>query len=41
MDYELIFWAVSVIAGLIAVGFFSYLGKKEEENYVEVRDEWK
>lgn len=41
MDFELIFWAVSAIAGWIAIGVFSYLGKKEEENYVEVKDEWR
>ena len=40
MDYELIFWAAFAIIGLIATVIFAYLGKKEDENYVEVRGEW-
>lgn len=35
MDYELIFWVVSAILGVIGFGIMLYLGKKESQHYVE------
>jgi hypothetical protein len=35
MDYELIFWVVAGIVGLISLGVMAYLGKKESQHYVE------
>lgn len=40
MDYELIFWGVSAIAGVIGFGVMWFLGKKEDENYVDLEG-WK
>ena len=35
MDYELIFWIVAGIAGVIAFGVLWLKAKRESENYVE------
>ena len=40
MDYELIFWVVAGIIGLIGLGVLWVLSKSEEENYVNV-ERWK
>ena len=36
MDYELIFWAATAIAGAIGFGVLWFMGKKEAENYVDL-----
>lgn len=40
MDYELMFWIVSAIIGVVAFGVMCFLGKKESENYVDL-EKWK
>ena len=40
MDYELIFWVVSAIAGVIGFGILWTLAKKDAENYVDLEG-WK
>lgn len=40
MDAEMIFWAVALVAGLIAFGVLWCLGKKEQENYIDWVRDW-
>jgi hypothetical protein len=40
MDYELIFWVVAAIAGVIGFGILWILAKKDAENYVDLEG-WK
>lgn len=35
MDYELIFWIVACIAGLITFGVLWIMAKKDSANYVD------
>lgn len=35
MDYELIFWIVAAIAGLVAFGVLHLIGKRDSQNYIE------
>ena len=39
-DAELIFWAVALVAGIVAFGMLQYIAKKEAENYVEWMRDW-
>lgn len=39
-DAELIFWAVALVAGIIAFGVLRFIAKKESENYVEWVRDW-
>lgn len=43
MDYELIFWIVAAIAGLVAFGVLHLIGKRESRNYIEwiAEGDWK
>lgn len=34
-DYELVFWIIAGIVGMIAFGVLCFRAKKEAENYVE------
>lgn len=36
MDFELIFWVVAGIAGLISAGILYFLAKKNAETYVDM-----
>ena len=42
MDYELTFWIIAAIAGIIAFAVLSVMAKREAQNYVEwiERGEW-
>ena len=40
MDYELIFWAATAIAGAIVFGALWFVAKKEAESYVDLEG-WK
>lgn len=40
MDFELIFWVVAGIAGLISIGVLWALVKKNSMNYVEWVEEY-
>lgn len=40
MDFELIFWVVAGIAGLISIGVLWALAKKNSMNYVEWVEEY-
>ncbi len=39
-DAELIFWAVALVAGIIAFGVLWFMAKRESENYVDWVRDW-
>ena len=40
MDAEMIFWAVALVVGLVAIVGLWHLGKREEENYIDWMRDW-